>query len=717
MKKLLRISLCLFTALYGPIAFGQDGSSGATGDETTLPPMVVTEEAPANEDGYVADSAGSASKSETPIIETPQSISIVTREQMDDQNIESLAEALRYTPGVQGENFGYDPRTTFLRFRGFNSYEDALYRDGLKLANPGFLIGYNVEPYGAERLEVPRGPASVLYGQANPGGLVNYISKRPPSERLGELTLEAGRYDRYQGQFDVGGPLDDGGHFLYRFTGLYRESDTQVDYVEDDRLYLAPAFTWRLSDDTSLTLLAHYQYDITKPSQRLPERGTLEENPFGDIPSERFTGEPDVDQYERSEYALGYLFQHRFDESLEFRQKARYYHIDVDDRTIYPTSLLADNRTVTRALYESFGELDGVHIDNQLHLDLETGSVAHHLLFGADYQYTEVSTLQTFGGAPALDIFDPVYGMPVGNAPVFRDDDITVSQLGLYLQDEIYLTEQWILVLGGRYDWADTETENKLTDMTLDQDDESFTWRTGLIYRSDIGISPYVSYQTSWLPVIGTDPTGQPFEPEEARQFEGGVKFQPEGWNSFLTVAYFDLVRENFLTPDPSTFANVQQGEARTRGLEVEANSDFECGLSLIASYTYYIQREVTESSFPADEGETLAYTPRNSAGLWAEYEFQPESGLDGFSVGFGARYIGESFGSVYAGENDTLEVPDVWLFDAALGYAWDNVRVDLNVHNLTDEEYFASAFGSFGSNFATFGPRRTVSASLTYTW
>lgn len=680
--------------------------------EVVLPDMMITSDfAPAPAVGYIAVDSIVGTKTDTPLLETPQSISVITNDEMEAQNVNNLAEALRYTPGIQGETFGFEPRTTFLKIRGFDATETGLFRDGLKLSNPGFAAGYSLEPYGAERIEVPRGPVSVLYGQASPGGMVNYVSKRPRFDPLGEIKFEAGSFERLQGEIDFSGPINDQKTWAYRLTGLVRDSDTQVDYVEDNRVYVAPTLTWKPDGDTTLTFLSHYQKDQTKSSQRLPAEGTLYGNPNGKIPTNRFTGEPDVDGYDREEFAVGYLLAHRFGAALTVRQNTRYYSNEVDDRTIYPTALLEDQKTVGRALFESFGEIHGFDLDNQLQYDVATGPLNHTLLAGLDFQHVDVNSLQTFGAAPNLDIFDPVYGAPVVAPAVFKDVKVTQDQIGLYLQDQIKFAENWRLTLGGRYDSAESETRNRLTGKRSTQSDDALTGRAGLVYVADNGLAPYFSYAQSFLPIAGTDIAGNAFVPERGEQYEFGVKYQPAHQNSFVTVAYFDLTRRNFLTTDPTTFNNVQRGEAHSRGVEVEGVASWENGLNLTASYAY-LDAKVTQSSVADEVGEPLEYAPKHKASIWADYT-ATHGLVKGLGIGGGTRYIGSSFGNSFAARN-TIRIPGVVLFDAALHYDWQHFQLAVNIQNVLDKEYVATAFTS-GGEFATYGLRRVVTGSVRY--
>lgn len=661
--------------------------------------------------GYVADDVTSANKIGAALTETPQSVSVITRDQLAVKGVDRLSEALRYTPGVQGETFGFEPRTTFLRFRGFDATTTGLYRNGLQLRNPGFAVGYSPEPYGSERIEVPRGPASVLYGAGSPGGLVNFISKRPTRQPFGEVIFEPGTYNRWQGKLDLSGPINADGTVAYRLTGLARASDTQVDFVDNDRIFLAPALSWHPTASTTLTLLGRYQQDNTRSSQRLPAAGTLSDNPNGTIPVDRFLGEPGVDRYDRNQWSAGYLFEQEAGSTVRFEQKLRYYAIDLDDVTVFGSALRDDLRTLDRFVFESFGELGALAVDNQARVDIATGPVDQTLLLGVDYQRVTVDLAQNFGGAPAIDIFDPDYGAAVPAPSPFVENEMDQRQIGLYLQDHVHVYEHWILTLNGRLDWARTETRDRLAENRTEQDDRAFSGRVGLVYKSDLGLAPYASYSESFLPSLGTDEAGTPFDPERGQQVEVGAKYQPPGSNSFATIALFDLTRENFLQTDPETFRQVQTGEARSRGVELEAVAGLAIGLDLTASYTRQ-DVEITESVADAEAGEHPTQVREQMGSLWADYTFQ-QGTLGGLGVGAGVRYLGPSFGDV----PNTLKAPSVTLVDAALHYDWNDLRIQVNANNVFDHVHVASTFVSGPQDFATYGAARTVTATLRYRW
>lgn len=649
---------------------------------------------------------GQTSKTDVPIIEWPRSVSVIDAARIDEQNASSLAQALRYTPGIVSEPFGFEPRLTFMRIRGFDASETGLFRDGVRLSNPGFVVSYNLEPYGAEQLEVPRGPASVLYGQTSPGGLIDYISKQPAAESLGEIDIELGSHERRQLRFDASGPVDEGDRFRYRFTGLLRDSDSQVDYLKQDRTYLAPALTWRPGNDTDITFMAHWQEDDTRASQALPAQGTLFDSPEGRIPLTRFTGEPSVDRYQRDELSAGVLLNHQFNQDWEFRQNLRYYQIDLEDVSVFSASVI-DARTLGRSLFENFGELDGLSLDNRL-----LGRIGRHDLFiGADYRRYDSTSLQFFGGAPSLDLYDPQYGATVTSPETaFKNEEAKQEQFGLYIQDQFHLSDALVLSLGGRFDSTDNESMDEATGSRNEQTDEELVTNAGLVYVMDNGLAPYASYSESFLSVLGSDSDGNAFDPELGEQVEAGVKYQPDG-NLLVTLAAFDLTRENFTQFDPDTFLPVQTGEVSSRGVEFQAAARLRTGLDISISLTD-LDVEITRSIIPGEQGERPTQVPERTGSVWLSQDFQGGL-LSGLDASVGVRYLGASFGDT----PNTLKTPSETLVDLDLHYDWNDLRFRLNVQNLFDEEYIASTFVRGGTDFATYGQTRRVTGSVRYEW
>ncbi|MPZ40042.1 MAG: TonB-dependent siderophore receptor [Rhizobiales bacterium] len=489
-------------------------------------------------DGIVAGRSATGTKTDTPIMETPNSVSVISAKRIEQQGATSVTEALGYTAGVSGNTYGADMRFDWLRIRGFDAYLPGYFVDGMLARNNNTWTVWKVEPYGAERIEVLRGPASVLYGQVNVGGIVNIVSKQPLEERLNEVGIRIGNHNRVEGVFDFSGPVTKDGTLLYRLTGVGLTTDTQVDFTEQKRLYIAPAFTWRPNADTSITVLAQYLRERDVPDNRfLPAAGTLLPNPpFGKIRRSLFTGEPGYDKFHVDQWAVAYLFEHRVDEVWQVRQSMRYREMSVDYKTVYGTPGVPNlGRSLPRGIFTTDETLKAFTTDNQLQADFATGIVKHTVLAGLDYQHNTFGQRAGVGAGPPLDVYNPVYGTSITDPPLYTDHTTKLSQTGLYLQDQAKIAERWIVILGGRYDWAKNHTVNRPIPIAPDgsianKKDEAFTWKAGLLYHAPIGVSPYVTYSESFFPSATLNPdTDAPFDPETGQQYEVGVKFQPFG--------------------------------------------------------------------------------------------------------------------------------------------------------------------------------------------
>ncbi|MGO4386098.1 TonB-dependent siderophore receptor [Microvirga sp. 2YAF29] len=668
--------------------------------------------------GYVATRTTSGSKTDTPIIETPQAISVIGREQIVDQGAQTVVEATRYSPGIRSESFGGDPRNDWFLIRGFAAQDTGYYLDSLQLFSTAFAT-FKLEPYGLERIEVLRGPTSVLYGGNNPGGMLNAISKKPPMTPSREVTFGINNYGNAYGAFDLGGPValdgnSNGNQFYYRIVGLGRIGDTQVDYTDDDRAFIAPSLTWKPNDDTTLTILGSYQRDKTNGQNFLPYVGTVVPAPYGRISTKLFTSNPGYDSFEREQAMIGYQFEHRFNDSWTVRQNLRYNHLTIDFQTLYGLGYAAPP-TATEALlsrgnFITTPRVDLFTVDNQAETKFVTGPLAHTLLFGLDYKRYSIDDNQGFEMGPSLNMLNPVY-TPV-SAPTSRYtlNNIVQSQVGAYVQDQIKI-DRFTLVLSGRHDWVNTDTTNYLfPGASTDGDDHKFSGRAGLIYNTDFGIAPYLTYSRSFNPLIGTNSaTQRPLDPETGEQIEVGVKYQPVGMNSFVGVSLFDIKRQNVLTTDPDNILNqVQTGEVRSRGVEFEVNANLMEGLNLIGAYTFY-DLETTRDLNPANVGLVPVGVPETFGSLWLDYTVQSGT-FQGFGVGAGVRFVGES----YADQANTLKVPSYTVADAAIHYEKDNWRVALNVSNLFDDVYVGSCSSE---NACFYGDRRRATLSASYKW
>lgn len=693
------------------------GTADAGGGSTNLAPIVVSgESAFGPVDGYVARNASSAMKGDISILETPQAVSVVTADRIEDQAAQSVNEALRYTAGVRSETSGAQMMDNPLYLRGFQQSSLEMYQDGLRSVTPGYFGFFAVEPYGLERVEVLKGPSSVLYGQQAPGGLINVVSKRPTENPVNEVEATVGSFDHYQGGFDVGGTTEEK-NIMYRMVGMVREADTQVDYVENNRRYFAPSITWAPNEDTKLTVLGSYQRNEGDFYAQVPATAVLLPNPNGHIPFSRFLGEPDW-EYETSERtAVGYEFEHRFNDTVKFEQNFRYTHMSNHRQYLQASGALVDNRLLNRTYNLRDIENDGIAVDSRFRFDFDTGPIEHKAIVGLDYLWGTSRWLEQRGTASAIDIYNPVYGSSV-NTNVYSTkslSDIDASQAGLYVQDQLKL-DNLILTLGMRQDWAWRDTENLIAGTSTKQNDHAFTKKAGLTYLFDGGIAPYASYSESFNPVVGTDSLGNVFVPETAQQWEVGIKYQPDGFDGIFTVSAFDLARQNVQTYDPADPRyTLQTGEIRARGLEFEAVSNLDNGISLAAAYTY-TDAEITETKTASQLGNTPYRVPRHAASLWVNYDLQQEA-LEGLSVGAGVRYIGETWGN----DDNTFKVPGFTLVDLALRYDFGKkfpeakgLSASINVSNLFDKYYVPGCFTSNGCNY---GSQRTVFGKLSYQW
>lgn len=677
-------------------------------------------------DGYVATRSGTGTKTDTPLIETPQTINVITADEIKARGAQSVSDALRYTAGMTLNGFPvrvklFDEPTT----RGYSP--TPLYLDGLHLPYGGGSTGgaLQIDPYTLERIEVLKGPASVLYGQNQPGGIVNMVSKRPTETPLHQVVLGAGSHDAKSGAFDLGGPLDEDGQWLYRLTGLISDSQSEIDYAEQQRKMIAPSLTWRPSDDTTLTLFAQFQEDDAVPeAQGLPASGTLFSNPNGKIDRDLFLGEPGVNDYDRTQYVLGYELSHQLNDTWLLKQNARYAY--VDDRYVAPlhgyrfvanpVTGLNDMRYSTRYGVDWSQTNRVLGIDNIAQAKFDTGALKHTLLIGADYyRFSSKFTGLYDYNPPIIDLFDPVYGQSLNFGNRYKWDN-TIDQQGLYLQDQIKL-ENWVFTIGGRYDWAETDNKSPTANTHTNAKDEKFTGRAGVTYLFDSGFAPYLSYSESFLPLSGTDAAGNAFEPSTGKQYEAGIKYQPPGQESFIQLSVYDLTQENILTSNvPYDGFSNQSGARQSQGIELEGKVALSEAFNVIASVT----RNDTEYTKDADgrEGRHPAAVPGLQAALWLDYRFLGDSPLAGLGLGLGARYISDSEGSDY---DDSFTVPSYTIYDAAMTYDLQRsplrltgVRVALNVENLEDKTYVATCSSDFDCYY---GQGRTLQSSLTYDW
>ena len=678
---------------------------------------------------YVPAGSVSATKTDIPLIETPQSVSVITRDQIDLLDFVDAQQAVRYTAGVYGENYGPDSRYDFFTVRGFTPKQ---YIDGLAAPVTTTISSVGVDLYGFQSLDLLKGPVSTLYGNAPPGGIYNETSRRASSTFGGEIRAQGGTDDFKEIAGTVTGPVADG--VSVRFTALYRDRDLVPDRTDDKRLYVAPTATWQIDPSTTLTGLAYYQYDRDTGGNGgfLPADGTLLANPNGAIDQRTNLDDP-RDFYERRQAAAGYEFIHRFGDALSFTSNSKWngYH-EATPIGIYPTGfatdpvtfLPIDQRTLQQSNFSYKEDVTSFATDNRLAARVTTGAIRHRLLLGIDYRAVDNVAAYGFGGAGTIDAYDPVYATT--NAQLqpgypTRYNDEKLKQTGVYGQDQLQLGQLFV-TLGGRYDWVDTRYLTPFVAVgtpgdrtTVDQ--QKFTWRAGANYVLPDGIAPYVSYSTSFEPVLGTDAvTGAGFKPTTGRQWEGGIKYDARGLPSdvklFATAAVFDIKQRNVVSTTPSALPEfgTQSGEVEVYGGEVELVARLHDRLSINGSYSYN-HSEVLASNVAAEIGQPLPTTPRHKASVFVNYDLQTGV-LKGLGLGGGARYTSSSAGSLPGAFNPVvLYGQAATLFDAIVSYDIPGWRLAVNGSNILDRRYVARC----ASTAACFyGAPRQVLATLT---
>ena len=673
--------------------------------------------------GYLASRTATGTKTDTPLLETPRSISVATREQMQDRKVQNLDDAVRYMPGVIASSYGSDSRADWMKIRGF---EPIQLLDGLPLPKGSYTMP-KLETWNLERVAVLRGPASSVYGQTPPGGLVDAVSRRPQAESSHEVQVQVGNYNHKQISFDSTGKIDDEGRFLYRFSGVGRDSGTVIEHMDDQRFNLAPSLTWNIDDDSKLTFLGQFNRDDTGgTSQFLPLQGTKLGTPAGKIDYNKNLGDPEWEFYDKTFYALGYAFEHRINDVWQFNQNLRYSKLELDNQIITAggwATAVADDGTVARGANVYDENISHFAMDNNFQADFHTGALTHTLLLGVDYLRVNTDYRWLYGSAPSSNIINPIYGQDFSGVAytAFQDYNQKRRNTGLYLQDQIAL-DAWRLTLGGRWDRLDTDSVfYNANDAKDSRRDSQFSGNAALSYVFDSGFTPYVSYAESFQAEAGGN-GGAAFKPSTGKQYELGIKYQPPGSDMLLTAAVYDLKRQNIVTTNIAG-ASEPVSEVEVRGLELEATGNLTENLSLTASYTY-TNSKMTKVGDPRDKNRALPLTPEHQASIWADYDWN-QGMLAGFGVGFGARFVGSTDNIAVGNLGFVRDASDghssaYTVYDAAVRYdlgqldaSLRGASVSLNANNLFDKEYLATCDGFY----CYAGDPRRVTASIDYKW
>ena len=663
----------------------------ATGVELSGPNDAITH-------SFVANRSRTASKTDTPVLDDSAAVSVVTQKELETRNVQDVQQAVAYTAGVQAGEYGSDVRYDYVRLRGFYS-SLSTYRDGLSSRTYNFTTARQ-EPYGLQQVDILKGSTSSLFGMNGPGGLVNLVTKRPEDEASGEVFTTFGE-NHLRGGGDVTGPVAEDSNWTYRLTGLWQDAERAQDYSQDDRIYIAPAFTYAPKAGTELTLLTSYSNRESNLGYGFPTG--IETS------RDAFFGEPDFNNFDTEETNLGYALSHQITDKLEFRQNARYTHVDLDYETVY----LNDTTPLgNRSAFAIYGELDRFAVDNQMQYDTAVNdNLDSKTLVGIDFNRDQNREKRFDGTASPIDPYNPVYcGTSCINFTSSSDTEITQSSYGLYAQEQLTIADDWIATVGGRFDYVQSDVDTISSGTVEERDDHKFTSRLGLTYKATDEVSVYGNYSESFQPVYSSTsslPGGA--KPQEGTQYEVGLKYQPAGMDAMFTAALFDLTQENVSQWNADYSAHRQVGEINSRGVELEGKMSLDDRTNMTLAYTY-LDAEIKEDVITTNIGNRPEMVPEHTASAWLDHTI-PEHGVFGdLTFGGGLRFVG----SRYNNNANASLLGSHTVVDAMVNYmVTDNVSVAINATNLFDREYVSS--NTFGSRF--YGDGRTVLATLKYSW
>jgi iron complex outermembrane recepter protein len=662
--------------------------------------LVVTGQ---QEGGYAAPNSSIGTRTDTPIKDVPQSIQVVPKQVLEDQNVNDLDEALRNVSGVAEIN-GRP------QIRGFDS-TDSVLSDGV--SRDSALRIFDLDTSNVEQIEVLKGPASVLYGSGTPGGTINITTEKPLKDPRYELGVTIGNFDFYRPSIDLTGPLNPERTILYRLNAAYENSGSFVDFINKEQWAIFPTLSFELSKNTKLTLEGGYQTESGNTlNEGLPIFGTILPNPLGQIPQSRNLADP-RNRLEFTNSYVGYLFEHKFSENWSLKNRFRAAFSDYDAFEVYPIGLEDDNQTVLREAQSFKIKNQNYTLQTDILGKIETGIVKQDLLFGFELQRNTSKSRQARGEASPINLFNPDYGE---DFPVRRDlevafsDSFQTDRIGIYAQDLISIGKQVKILVGGRYDWVFEQFEDRLTGDSSSDSASAFAPRIGIVYQPIQPVSLYASWSRSFEPQFGLDREGNPFVPITGEQFEAGLKVEFLKGKLTSTLSAYQITRQNDFVPDPIDPNNfqIQIGEQRSRGFEFDLTGEPLPGLRLIATYAY-TDAKITEDAGGGNEGNRSWGVPRHSGSLWAVYEIQKGS-LKGFGFGAGVFVVGDRPGDI----ENSFVLPAYARTDALLYYRRDNWRVQLNFQNLLNTDYFES---SASRNNIFYGAPFTVKGQISVTF
>ncbi|EOQ74614.1 TonB-dependent siderophore receptor [Acinetobacter lactucae] len=658
---------------------------------------------------YVATKATSALKSDAPLFKTAQSVLVVTREQLDQKQARTLADALEGVAGVEAGKLGRRGWDDFV-IRGQIS-SDSVYIDGLRVGQNTYVA---TELSGMDQVQVLKGPASINFGLVAPGGMVNLVTKRPEAENFARASMTYGSYNLKEGTFDLNYSPNNSEKGAFRLNGRISDQDDPTDYVYFKNYYISPSYNFDLGDNTDLSVIASYQHREYIRQQGLPIIGTLKDNPNGPIDRSLYIGDPNFGKYEADVYRTGYTFKHTFDNGWNFNQNFAVQKTEMDGKAVFAQTkkFWTDSTytTINRANNSRHQIIDNLSfaIDNRLNKQFDLYGMQHDVNIGVDAFQEKSDYTNDKYNIGNLNIYDPVYGQTVELTENVRDIN-RLKYVGLYLRDRIQLNDQLLLSLSGRQDWAQTQTTSLVNSNTSKQSDHAFTGSASVMYTLNAIVAPYVSYATSFTPNSGTDINSNPFKPEKGKQIEFGMKLQSSDQRVQGAIAWYDLKRQNIVVNDSvNPNEKVQRGEQLTRGIETELGAEILEGLKLTAAYTYTIDAEISKDAKTSNVGKSLNNIPEHAYSLSARYKFDPASKL-GWYIGGGFR--GETYKTM---DKLDVHIPGYTVFDTEAGYDAGHWGAQLAIRNLFDKDYYA---GALNENMVTLGNPRQINFTVKFNY
>ncbi|MEM7591894.1 MAG: TonB-dependent siderophore receptor [Cyanobacteria bacterium P01_A01_bin.83] len=669
---------------------------GTTAEQEADEEIEVIATGQAEDDDYVVDNASTATRTDTPLRDIPQSIQVVPQQVIEDRNIETIIEATETVSGVVYNGGFADVPTGSVIIRGFSQAQQ--FRNGFRDTDRVGLSAIGT----TDRVEILKGPGSVLFGNLEPGGIINVVTKQPLEEPFYELSFEAGNRNFFQPGVDLSGPLNEDKSVLYRLIANYQTSDSFQEFAESDIITVAPSLAFDIGERTKLSLNYEYiNYDGDPPED--------ESFIFSDgskPPRDFYPSYPDFSFQDFTTQKFGYTFSHQFSDRWQLRNNFSAAISDVEDGGASPLSLIddrfieleADDREFTKDNY--YGNIDVIG-------EFDTGSISHQVLFGFDINRVEDSFTFDTAAVPNLDIDNPNYDVPRPDdfAFAFADENF-VTAYGLYLQDQVDLLDNLKLLIGGRFDWISLRTEEEEIEIN-DQDDSAFSPRVGLVYQPSDRVALYTSFSRSFVQEIGSSLSGEAFEPTKGTQYEIGVKTDWLDNRLSATLAGYYLEKTNVTTPNPvDPDFSIQTGEQRSQGIELDVTGEILPGWNVTLAYAYTDAVVTEDNSIP--EGNRLTNVPENQASIWTTYELQQGS-LKGLGFGLGLFYIGEREGDL----DNSFQLDDYLRTDAALYYRRGRLNAAINFRNLFDADYFRASDG--GELFLFRGEPFTVVGSVSW--